>query len=108
MCSIRILALAAAIASSAVALAPLHENLGSSARIVPGKFIVKMKDTASQVSANEVESLMDSVDYVYNVTSFKAFTGTLNDAALGSLQEHPGVCSLVMCFIDLVSDFGQR
>lgn len=107
MYSTRMLALAAAIAASAVALAPLHEHLGSSARIVPGKFIVMMKDNANYSAANEVGNLMDEVDYVYNVTSFKAFAGRLNNAALESLREHPGVCSLVMRFTDPVSNFGQ-
>lgn len=107
MYSTRMLALAAAIAASAVALAPLHEHLGSSARIVPGKFIVKMKDDVSQAASNEVESLMGSVDYVYNVTPFKAFTGRLSLAALDSLREHPGVCSLMICLIGPVSNFGQ-
>lgn len=88
----RIFAIAAAVAAPASALATLYENLGSSSRIVPGKFIVKLKDTVSESTANEVESLMDDVDYVYKVDSFKAFAGSLNDDALESVRAHPGVC----------------
>lgn len=103
MYSIRILALAAAIAASAMALAPLHEHLGSSAGFIPGKFIVKMKGTVNESTANEIKSLMDDVDHVYNVTSFKGFAGRLSHAALGSVQAHPGVSQFWMPFASLSS-----
>lgn len=105
MYSTRILALAAAIAAPVPAFAVLYENHGSSARLVPGKFIVKVKDTVSQDTVNEVENLMDDIDYVYNVSLFRGFAGRINDAALESLQAHPGVCQLAICFIDLTSSF---
>lgn len=94
----RILALAAAIAASAPAFATFYENLGPSARAIPGKFIVKLENDVSQATFKEVESLFDDVDYAYNLTSFKGFAGRLSDTAFKSLETHPGVCPLAMCF----------
>lgn len=87
----RILALAAALVASAASLAPLHGHVGSSTTIIPGKFIVKMKRVVNESTENEIKSLMNHVDHVYNTTSFKGFAGRLNDAALGSVRAHPGV-----------------
>lgn len=94
----RLLALAAAIVAPVSALAPLYENLGPSARPIPGKFIVKLENDVSQATFKEVESLIDDVDYVYNLTSFKGFAGKLNDTAIESLRAHLGVCPLVLYF----------
>lgn len=91
MYSTRILALAAAIVASATSLAPFHEHLGSSVTILPGKFIVKMKGNVKESTENEIKSLMNHVDCVYNATSFKGFAGRLKDTALGSVRAHPGV-----------------
>lgn len=87
----RILALAAALVASATSLAPLHEHLGSSVTILPSKFIVKLKENVDESSKNEIKSLMNHIDYVYNATSFKGFAGKLKDTALGSVRAHPGV-----------------
>lgn len=92
----RLLALAAAIAAPTTAFATLYESLVSSARFVPGKFIVKLKDDASQAAANEVQNLMDDIDYVYDVVPFKGFAGRLNNNALESLQAHPSVCPFML------------
>lgn len=94
----RLLALAAAIVAPVSALAPLYENLGPSARAIPGKFIVKLENDVSQATFKEIESLFDDIDYAYNLTSFKGFAGRLSDTAFRSLETHPGVCPLAMCF----------
>lgn len=91
MHSTRILALAAAFVASATSLAPLHEHLGSSVAILPSKFIVKLKANVDESTKNEIKSLMNHIDYVYNATSFKGFAGRLKDTALGSVRAHPGV-----------------
>ncbi|KKY29627.1 putative serine protease [Diaporthe ampelina] len=87
----RIFTLATAIPAPIAALAPLHEAPGSSVRFVPEKFIVKLNDAVNESTVNEVENLMDSVDYVYRVTSFKGFAGRLNDAGLEYVRAHPSV-----------------
>lgn len=91
----RFLALAAAVAAPGTALAPLHQIRDPSTTLIPGKFIVKLKNDISTDTASEVESLMDEVDYFYNVTSFKGLAGKLDDAALESVRAHPGVSSLI-------------
>ncbi|KAK2607579.1 hypothetical protein N8I77_006242 [Diaporthe amygdali] len=85
------LALATAFAVPSSALATLYEDHHTSDAVVQGKFIVKMKDAMSTVAANEVENLMDTIDYVYNVGSFKGFAGSLDNAALAAVQAHPSV-----------------
>ncbi|KAK7723920.1 hypothetical protein SLS64_000251 [Diaporthe eres] len=87
----KFLALAAAIAAPAAALAPLYEDRQPSTTLIPGKFVVKLKNDISTDTASEIESLMDEVDYFYNLTSFKGLAGKLDDAALESVQAHPGV-----------------
>lgn len=56
---------------------------------------MKLKNDISTDTASEVESLMDEVDYFYNVTSFKGLAGKLDYAALESVRAHPGVSSLL-------------
>lgn len=90
----RNLALATAFAVPSSALATLYEDHHTSDAVIQGKFIVKMKDAMSTVAANEVENLMDTIDYVYNVGSFKGFAGSLDNAALAAVQAHPSVSPL--------------
>ncbi|KAL1876949.1 hypothetical protein Daus18300_002556 [Diaporthe australafricana] len=85
------LASALAFALPAFSLAPLLEDFGPGTMVIPNQFIVKLKNDTSTAAADEVWSLMSTVDYVYNATSFKGFSGTIDDTALAAILNHPAL-----------------
>lgn len=89
------LASALAFASPALSLAPLYEDFGPGHMIIPGKFIVKTKDAISSAAAEDIKSLMSTVDYTYNATSFKGFSGSINHTVLAAVQDHTAASPLM-------------
>ncbi|PVI05087.1 subtilisin-like serine protease-like protein PR1A [Periconia macrospinosa] len=61
--------------------------------VIPGKYIVKFKE--SEVSTSAVESairlLNKSPEYVYNIGKFQGFSAELSDATLKTIQALPNV-----------------
>jgi subtilisin family serine protease len=65
-------------------------------QIVPGKYIVKMKNAAAQEILEEALALLtDDADYVYSFGTYKGFAGKISDnvvkliAALPSVSTNP-------------------
>lgn len=80
--------------------APLLKPRG--VQLIEGKFLVKMKD---EVSASVIDEAMTTfegeADHVWNVAGFKGFAGSLDDAAIQTLQNHPDVSDppVPKCFL---------
>ncbi|KAG5984610.1 hypothetical protein E4U55_004052 [Claviceps digitariae] len=85
-----LLTLAAAAPSKRAEPAPLLVP-GENAKVIPGKYIVKLKDhvDASGLSG-VVTSLGGDPEHTYD-SVFKGFATTLDDAGLKALREHPDI-----------------
>lgn len=60
--------------------------------LVPGKYIVKLRDALSVSAADDTISLLgQGADFTYNITGFRGFAGALDAPKLDSLQYHPDV-----------------
>ncbi|KAG6016052.1 hypothetical protein E4U54_002415 [Claviceps lovelessii] len=85
-----LLTLAAATPSKRAEPAPLLSH-GKDAKIIPGKYIVKLKDHVDASGfSSVVESLAAKPEQTYD-SVFKGFATTLDEAGLKSLREHPDV-----------------
>lgn len=74
--------------------APLLKPRG--AKLIEGKFIVKMKDEISASVLDEAMTTFEGeADQVWDVPGFKGFASTLDDAAIQTLQNHPDVSYLL-------------
>lgn len=80
-----------ALAAPAPSTAPVIEPRGTT--IIPGKYIVKMKDGVNTTSVDSALSLIGSAaaDHVYKAGAFKGFAGALDATTLSALQAHPDV-----------------
>ncbi len=83
-----ILPLAAAVPSPIVPRAPVLEVRG--AEIVPGKYIVKMKDGTSTAALNKAVAKIGKTSHVYT-GGFKGFAGHIDDKTLEEIQSLPEV-----------------
>lgn len=87
---IPLLALAAAAPSKRAEPAPLLSP-GKEAKVIPGRYIVKMKDhVGASVLSDVVQSLAAEPDQTYHHL-FKGFATKLDEAGLKALREHPDV-----------------
>jgi hypothetical protein len=58
------------------------------AKIIPGKYIVKLKETAAKGKLDEAISLLSSKpDFKYGFGSFNGFAGKISDATVKKLQD---------------------
>lgn len=87
------LALAAPALPKRDAPAPLIRS--RNAQLIPGKYIVKMKDEVTTASLQDfINDVADSasVDHVYKASSaFRGFAGRLDAQSLAALRDHPDV-----------------
>ncbi len=70
--------------------APIIQARG---QVVPGKYIVKLKEGASDAALNAVLGKVTKAKpgYVYKASKFKGFASALDDAALQTIQGLPEV-----------------
>ncbi|KAH9897423.1 subtilisin-like protein [Xylariomycetidae sp. FL2044] len=81
--------LALAAPAKRAAPAPLLKPRGE---VIEGKYIVKLYDDAEVHALDATMStLTAAADHVYGVEGFKGFAGSLDAAALETLQNHPSV-----------------
>ncbi|KAF2491457.1 subtilisin-like serine protease-like protein PR1A [Lophium mytilinum] len=60
--------------------------------VIPGKYIVKLKNGAAQSILEEaLQLLTDDADHVYSFGNYKGFAGTLNDALVNVIAALPDV-----------------
>lgn len=80
-----------ALAARYRALAPVIVS-PQEAEIVPGKYIVRMKDGTEELSLEDSARITgQAADYVYNIGNFRALSGSFNHSALEALRRHPAV-----------------
>lgn len=66
------------------------------AKVIPGKFIVKLKESASKAKLDEAISLLASKpEFKYGFGSFNGFAGKISDATVKKLQDMDAVCVLI-------------
>jgi hypothetical protein len=72
-------------------VAPVIEPRG--VQIVPGKYIVKLKDGVSDTKLNGAISKLGSInaDHVYRAGSFKGFASKMDATTLAKIQSLPEV-----------------
>lgn len=70
--------------------APLLQPLD--APVIPGQYIVKIKDDAPSVALEGVIDILSGPpDHIYRAKGFSGFAAKLDDATLSSLQNDPNV-----------------
>ncbi|KAG5930360.1 hypothetical protein E4U42_001875, partial [Claviceps africana] len=85
-----LLTLAAAASSKRAEPAPLHAPV-EDAKVIAGKYIVKLKDHAGASGLSDVvKSLAEKPEQTYDGV-FKGFAAKLDEAGLKALREHPDV-----------------
>jgi hypothetical protein len=73
--------------------APLLVPQGLETSLIAGKYIVKFKETGDLASANSIASILsEPPEHVFE-SVFKGFSGTIDQATLNTLLEHPNVCT---------------
>lgn len=86
-------ALLALLPAVLAAPAPLIQPRDPSAKLIPGKYIVKFKDDSSDVLISK--ALGDrKPDYLYKSKGFKGFAGALDTASLDKIRGLPEVSLL--------------
>jgi len=84
------LALAAPTVMRRAEPAPLIQARG--ANLIPGKYVVKMRDGASFASLNDaINSVPGDPEHVYRSGDFHGFAQALDDAELKAVRSHPDV-----------------
>lgn len=72
--------------------APLLIPQGLETSLIAGKYIVKFKETGDLASANSIASVLsEPPEHVFH-SVFGGFSGTIDQATLETLREHPDVC----------------
>lgn len=64
------------------------------AELIPGQYIVKLKDGASTAALEDALSVLPhDAAHVYNAGGFSGFASKLDQATLEAVQNHPEVCT---------------
>ncbi|KAF1983143.1 hypothetical protein K402DRAFT_178666 [Aulographum hederae CBS 113979] len=86
------LALLALIPAAIAAPAPIVKP-SNGAKIIPGKYIVVMKESAAEMSASSslLTTLESEPDHVFSMGTFKGFAGSLSATMLTTLSNHKDV-----------------
>jgi hypothetical protein len=80
---------------SAASAAPLLST--RNAKIIPNKYIVRIKSDASQADYEEAKKLLKTVEHEYDFGDFKGFAGEAPSDTVGTLQASDAVSALDSC-----------
>lgn len=65
------------------------------AKLIPNKYIVRMKNDASEADFEEAKKLLKSVEHEYDFGGFKGFAGEAKTDTVGTLQASDAVSALI-------------
>jgi hypothetical protein len=67
--------------------APLLAPRDAGAKLIPGKYIVKMKPEASKEDLEEAKKLLANTDFEYEFGGFNGFAGSASTSTVSKLQK---------------------